>query len=433
MRVPSNSTVTNQSSVKQYFRSGEEQEIPKPWTQEMPIYSPAPVQSVYESADVSVFGSPYSLDRAGEADGMGFSNHDEMVEQVAMLNFYEHMMSNKSSSNQIAKENMWGESSSNVASNPSFQGTRTDNLVSDMQNGDKEVRPVEETFGYIDAARFWSDNMNDTDSSHSSPKASTSTASITTLTPQEIRSDNPFINASSPTPIQTNVPTSCIICIEDLTPTLSPPPFITPSCTHQPSLCTSCLSKCITTGLTTKPWNQLTCPECPVPLTYPDIRRHATPSTFARYEELSFRSAVGADADFVWCPAPNCGFGQLHATGMEQPIVRCEKCGFRSCFRHGGVWHERLSCEEFEEMQRERVWKRQVEEEASMSTVEKTTKKCPGCSWPIEKNAGCAHMTYTKCCAQFCWNCFADHKKIDRYGNDQHDVNCQFHTDNLPH
>lgn len=39
------------------------------------------------------------------------------------------------------------------------------------------------------------------------------------------------------------------------------------------------------------------------------------------------------------------------------------------------------------EMQR-----RKRENELSLKTVKATTKQCPGCKWPIEKNQGCAHM-----------------------------------------
>jgi len=43
----------------------------------------------------------------------------------------------------------------------------------------------------------------------------------------------------------------------------------------------------------------------------------------------------------------------------------------------------------------EEIKRRQREENASLATMQKTTKLCPGprCQWPIEKNDGCAHMT----------------------------------------
>jgi hypothetical protein len=189
----------------------------------------------------------------------------------------------------------------------------------------------------------------------------------------------------------------------------------------------------------------------------------------ARYEILSFRSAVSSDKNFVWCQ--NCSFGQLHSSGLSQPIVRCLSCNFRSCFRHSVPWHDRLTCEEYDAMlqdpdgfqsaidrddeaaaiaakkqeerdeqiarefdrenrrkeedrQRQRheeevrraraeqekekerrkkeqerkernelLKRRQKEDTLSLATVKKTTKPCPGCQWPIEKNEGCSHMT----------------------------------------
>lgn len=189
----------------------------------------------------------------------------------------------------------------------------------------------------------------------------------------------------------------------------------------------------------------------------------------ARYETLSFRSAVQADANFVWCQ--KCNFGQLHDSGVSQPIVRCLNCSYRSCFRHQVAWHERLTCEEYEAMLadpdnfvssidkhnedaenllrlqqaederiaremsaenkreeqnrqrrrheeerrrareqqeaearkkqaekeqaklKEEIKRKQKEEKLSLAKVQSTTKRCPGCQWPIEKNSGCAHMT----------------------------------------
>jgi hypothetical protein len=43
--------------------------------------------------------------------------------------------------------------------------------------------------------------------------------------------------------------------------------------------------------------------------------------------------------------------------------------------------------------QREEIKRRQREDKLSLDTVHATTKPCPGCRWPIEKNDGCAHMT----------------------------------------
>ncbi|KAL4949803.1 hypothetical protein BDW69DRAFT_68673 [Aspergillus filifer] len=52
--------------------------------------------------------------------------------------------------------------------------------------------------------------------------------------------------------------------------------------------------------------------------------------------------------------------------------------------------------------------KRMREVELSMKMVEETTKRCPGCQWPIEKNEGCDHMTCIKCRQEFCWICLGN-------------------------
>lgn len=192
----------------------------------------------------------------------------------------------------------------------------------------------------------------------------------------------------------------------------------------------------------------------------------------SRYEVLSFRNAIGSDQNFIWCQ--NCDFGQLHESGLEHPIIRCLKCSFRSCFRHKGPWHERMTCEEYDEMLKDpegfksavdrgdeeaiealrkqqeadelmareleaqdrqaeedrqrakheealrkaraaqeaeaarkrkeiedkerakraaEIRQRQQQEAAALQLINSTTKRCPGCQWPIEKNQGCSHMT----------------------------------------
>jgi hypothetical protein len=55
---------------------------------------------------------------------------------------------------------------------------------------------------------------------------------------------------------------------------------------------------------------------------------------------------------------------------------------------------KRLEKSEQEKSKRlEEIKRRKRQEELSLKTVQSTTKNCPGCRWPIEKNHGCSHMT----------------------------------------
>ncbi|EFQ31528.1 IBR domain-containing protein [Colletotrichum graminicola M1.001] len=207
----------------------------------------------------------------------------------------------------------------------------------------------------------------------------------------------------------------------------------------------------IKSDFNSKLWTDIRCPECRELLEYVDIQKYADEETFARYEALALRAAMAEADRFIWCTA-NCGSGQLHDV-EGQPKVTCLHCGQRSCFNHNVVWHENLTCEEYDALlrdpenfrsriemeyeeldsarqaledadravaqglmaeqqaevhereskerdERERARRavalarkvaarRKAEEEQSRITVDQTTKPCPGCGWAIEKNSGC--------------------------------------------
>src|SRR5579871_371355 len=166
-------------------------------------------------------------------------------------------------------------------------------------------------------------------------------------------------------------------------------PF-TSICTHEVNTCSTCLDRWLNESLTSKGWNKIICPECSAPFQHADVKSCASRTLFQRYDELVARAKLSEIPGFHWCLSPQCQSGQIHHS--DDPIFVCVACGFMHCIRHDIPWHEGETCQEYEHRKSERKIR---DEEQTRRTIERTTKKCPGngCSWNIEKNRGCDHMT----------------------------------------
>ncbi|CAN0500523.1 unnamed protein product [Rangifer tarandus platyrhynchus] len=120
----------------------------------------------------------------------------------------------------------------------------------------------------------------------------------------------------------------------------------------------------------------------------------------------------------VLCPSPGCGAGLLPEPGQRK--VTCEPghglgCGFVFCRDCKEPYHEGDCGAVIEASgavsQAYKVDEKAAEqarwEEASKETIKKTTKPCPRCHVPVEKNGGCMHMKcpQPQCQLQWCWNC----------------------------
>ncbi|XP_036173233.1 E3 ubiquitin-protein ligase parkin isoform X1 [Myotis myotis] len=119
----------------------------------------------------------------------------------------------------------------------------------------------------------------------------------------------------------------------------------------------------------------------------------------------------------VLCPRPGCGAGLLPEPGQRR--VTCEAgglgCGLIFCRDCKDAYHEgecsALAAASGAAAQAYRVDARAAEqarwEESSRETIKKTTKPCPRCHVPVEKNGGCMHMKcpQPQCQLEWCWNC----------------------------
>ncbi|XP_040821612.1 E3 ubiquitin-protein ligase parkin [Ochotona curzoniae] len=138
---------------------------------------------------------------------------------------------------------------------------------------------------------------------------------------------------------------------------------------------------------------------------------------YQRYQQYGAEECV-LQMGGVLCPSPGCGAGLLPEPGQRK--VTCEGgsglgCGFIFCRDCKDTYHEGECSAPMEASgtgaQAYRVDERAAEqarwEEASKETIQKTTKPCPRCHVPVEKNGGCMHMKcpQPQCRLEWCWHC----------------------------
>ncbi|MCI4376634.1 hypothetical protein PGIGA_G00190630 [Pangasianodon gigas] len=121
----------------------------------------------------------------------------------------------------------------------------------------------------------------------------------------------------------------------------------------------------------------------------------------------------------VLCPAPGCGAGLFLED--ERRRVQCELkdglgCGFVFCRDCKEEYHEGECRQQStsatggpmqgyvvdEDAALQARW-----EQASQDTIKETTRPCPKCRVPVEKNGGCMHMVCPRahCKFEWCWLC----------------------------
>jgi len=116
-----------------------------------------------------------------------------------------------------------------------------------------------------------------------------------------------------------------------------------------------------------------------------------------------------------WCKNPK-GCAGLLSFGNNMPVsvVRCGLCGYNFCHSCNFLPHEPISCEMMQSWSASNGFVEGTEEELESHRLKSlTTKPCPKCGIPIEKNGGCSHMTCVKgnggCGYEFCWHCLNEY------------------------
>ncbi|QRV87121.1 RING finger protein [Ceratobasidium sp. AG-Ba] len=118
-------------------------------------------------------------------------------------------------------------------------------------------------------------------------------------------------------------------------------------------------------------------------------------AVYQRFCDIKFRQALNAERNMSWCRAPRCSSGQIHIGGVGCSMVVCHACSARSCFMHDTVWHEGMTCKQFDKELKKKHPNRTKEIKANSTWLNKHTQPCPGegCGRWIQKDDGCDHMT----------------------------------------
>ena len=98
------------------------------------------------------------------------------------------------------------------------------------------------------------------------------------------------------------------------------------------------------------------------------------------------------------CPTPNCKM--VYVIDLEEGRrFFCSHCGVSTCTKCHVQYHDGQTCAMY---QANKDSDKGLEEWLRANPANR--KKCPNCSTPIEKAAGCQHLS-CRCGAHICWNC----------------------------
>jgi len=141
---------------------------------------------------------------------------------------------------------------------------------------------------------------------------------------------------------------------------------------------------------------------------------------YARYQTFGAEELV-LQSGGVLCPQPGCGAGILPDLSGDCRRVGCQDCGFvfcRDCLQGAhigaclpcGVTGAQGTSEGYKQVDPTdpRVARAQwTGADPSSVTIRVSTKPCPGCRTPTERDGGCMHMICTKagCGLHWCWVC----------------------------
>jgi len=175
------------------------------------------------------------------------------------------------------------------------------------------------------------------------------------------------------------------------------------------SFCKDCMQQYITFEVMEGAYD-ISCPdpECPTQgvLTQHQMERLTDKELLDKHRTFRLNTEVSMDAARTWCPSAGCDtICHICAGTKSQGVpVSCPSCDKEFCSLCSATWHPGMSCAE----NGAAIVKRGGEVAdpfAWPDTYDDNIKRCPMCSVPIERDAGCAQMMCKRCKHVFCWYC----------------------------
>ncbi|CEO95477.1 RBR-type E3 ubiquitin transferase [Plasmodiophora brassicae] len=215
------------------------------------------------------------------------------------------------------------------------------------------------------------------------------------------------VNSDLPVPRQPAVP-DCVVCTEPIRGGSVFPD-------EHPPVCRACEDEHVATQVRSNADPIRCCNGC-CTYAYEDVIGMAPlrqdRSLRDRYDNAMLQRSMSRP----WhCPSATCQLqGDLEqAPGENEPsMMSCPQCQTISCMSCRQLWtaddgttHFGKRCDEFAD----------AKEDSSHAVIQQTTKPCPQCRTPIEKNEGCQHMHCTLCNHHFCWTCMQPWVGHDNY------------------
>ncbi|KAH9897001.1 hypothetical protein C8Q73DRAFT_437392 [Cubamyces lactineus] len=185
---------------------------------------------------------------------------------------------------------------------------------------------------------------------------------------------------------------ACPVCFEKV----SRP--VTLTCGH--TWCKDCLVSYLKSSVDNKSF-PLTClaneARCAQPISITIVQMLLAPEEFDAVVNAAFTAYVQERPnEFHYCPTPDCP--QVYRKSARKLILQCPSCLVRICPHCNMEAHESVSCQDSnpEDVVLFEEWK-----------MGHDVKDCPSCKVPIERTAGCNHMTCVSCKVHICWVCLA--------------------------